>query len=211
MPWRETPRRIWHRRPTSPARRPTTSRRTFPSAKTPSATTSSRTTHHSEGPSEWTLQPSEHNTYQAPLFGSFLGGPASGGFEATGTATAYSTGANYDHVFSPTLFTEVRFGVAHLRNSAQQTDYGSDDATTLGIPGNGPNGTDNVTTSSGQVAFQLSNFAGNGQLARQSAHRLLAVAALAARGVQYRLRQQLDQDHWQSRTQGWRRHPPRSR
>ncbi|WP_263374239.1 TonB-dependent receptor [Granulicella aggregans] len=102
-------------------------------------------------------------TFQAPLFGSFLGGPTGGGFEATGTAAAYSTGVNYDHTFSPTLLTEVRFGVAHLRNSAQQTDYGKDDATTLGIPGNGPNGTDNTPTSSGQVAFQVSNFAGNGE------------------------------------------------
>jgi hypothetical protein len=103
------------------------------------------------------------NTFQAPLFGAFLGGPAGGGFEATGVATAYSTGVNYDHVFSPKLFTEVRFGVAHLRNSATQTDYGLNDAKTLGIPGNGPNGTDNVATSSGQVAFQVSNFAGNGE------------------------------------------------
>lgn len=102
-------------------------------------------------------------TYQAPLFGSFLGGPTGGGFEATGKATAYSTGFNYDHVFSPTLFTEARVGLAHLRNSATQTDYGSDDAKTLGIPGNGPNGTDNTPTSSGQVAFQVSNFAGNGE------------------------------------------------
>ena len=104
------------------------------------------------------------NTFQAPIFGSFLGGPAGGGgFEATGIAAAYSTGFNYDHVFSPTLFTEARVGVAHLRNSAQQTDFGKDDAKTLGIPGNGPNGTDNVATSSGQVAFQVSNFAGNGE------------------------------------------------
>jgi len=102
-------------------------------------------------------------TFQAPLFGSFLGGTAAGGFEATGTAAAYNTGFNYDHSFSPTLFTEARFGVAHLRNSATQTDYGSDDAKTLGIPGNGPNGTDMVATSSGQVAFQVSNFAGNGE------------------------------------------------
>jgi len=102
-------------------------------------------------------------TFQAPLFGAFLGGPTGGGFEATGTAAAYSTGANYDHTFSPTLLTEFRVGVAHLRNSAQQTDYGSSDATTLGIPGNGPNGTDNTPTSSGQVAFQVSNFAGNGE------------------------------------------------
>ena len=103
------------------------------------------------------------NTFQAPLFGSFLGGPTGGGFEATGIAAAYSTGVNYDHVFSPTLFTEARVGLAHLRNSAQQTDYGSNDARTLGIPGNGPNGTNNVITSSGQVAFQVSNFAGNGE------------------------------------------------
>jgi hypothetical protein len=103
-------------------------------------------------------------TFQAPVFGSFLGGPAGGGgFEATGTATAYSTGFNYDHIFSTTLFTEFRVGVAHLRNSATQTDYGSNDARTLGIPGNGPNGTNNTPTSSGQVAFQVSNFAGNGQ------------------------------------------------
>jgi hypothetical protein len=103
-------------------------------------------------------------TFQAPVFGSFLGGPAgSGGFEARGTAAAYSTGANYDHTFSSTLVTEVRFGVAHLRNSAQQTDFGNDDATKLGIPGNGPNGTDNTPTSSGQVAFQVSNFAGDGE------------------------------------------------
>ena len=103
------------------------------------------------------------NTFQAPLFGAFLGGPAGGGFEATGVASAYSTGVNYDHVFSPKLLTEFRFGVAHLRNSATQTDYGANDAKTLGIPGNGPNGTDNVATSSGQVAFQVSNFAGNGE------------------------------------------------
>jgi hypothetical protein len=123
--------------------------------------------------SDYAINPKNHlsgrfshqttNTYQAPLFGSFLGGPAGGGFEATGVAAAYSTGFNYDHVFSPTLFTEARVGVAHLRNSAQQTDYGQNDAKTLGIPGNGPNGTDNVATSSGQVAFQVSNFAGNGE------------------------------------------------
>jgi hypothetical protein len=97
-------------------------------------------------------------TFQAPAFGSFLGGPAGGGgFEATGTAAAYSTGANYDHTFSPTLVSELRFGVAHLRNSAQQTDFGLPDANKLGIPGN------NAGVSSGQVAFQVSNFANNGE------------------------------------------------
>ncbi len=118
--------------------------------------------------SDYAISPKDHlsgrfshqttNTYQAPAFGSFLGGPAGGGgFEATGTAAAYSTGFNYDHVFSPTLLTEARVGVAHLRNSATQTDYGTSDANKLGIPGS------NVGQTSGQVAFQVSNFAGNGE------------------------------------------------
>jgi hypothetical protein len=104
------------------------------------------------------------NTYQAPLFGAFLGGPANSAFEGTGVAASYSTGFNYDHVFSPTLFTEARFGVAHLRNSATQSDYGKGDATTLGIPGNGPNGTDNTPQASGQVAFSVANFASSSML-----------------------------------------------
>jgi Carboxypeptidase regulatory-like domain len=99
------------------------------------------------------------NTFQAPLFSNFLGGPAGGGFEATGIAAAYSTGVNYDHSFSSKLLTEFRAGVAHLRNSAQQSDYGANDARTLGIPGNGPNGTNNNPTTSGQVAFTVNNFA----------------------------------------------------
>lgn len=74
-------------------------------------------------------------TFQAPAFGAFLGGPAGGGFQGTGSQKSYSVGANYDRVFSPTFFTEVRFGVAHLRNNAQPSDYGSNDATTIGIPG----------------------------------------------------------------------------
>jgi hypothetical protein len=120
--------------------------------------------------SDYTLSQKDHlsgrfshqniTTFQAPLFGSFLGGPGGGGFEATGIAAAYSTGFNYDHVFSPTLFTEARAGLAHLRNSAQQTDYGKNDAKTLGIPGNGPNGTDNTPTSSGQVAISANVFTG---------------------------------------------------
>jgi hypothetical protein len=75
------------------------------------------------------------STFQAPAFGSFLGGPAGGGFQGTGIQTSYSTGVNYDHIFSPSFFTEARFGVAHLRNNANPSDYGSNDASTLGIPG----------------------------------------------------------------------------
>ncbi len=120
--------------------------------------------------SDYTISPSNHlsfryshqnvNTFQAPTFGAFLGGPASGGFEATGIAAAYSTGVNYVHTFSPTLLTEARAGVAHYRNSALQTDYGSNDARDLGIPGNGPNGTNNSLQTSGQIAVNLGNFSG---------------------------------------------------
>lgn len=88
--------------------------------------------------------------FQAPAFGDFLGGPAGGGFQGTGIQTSYSTGVNYDHVFSPTLFTEVRVGVAHLLNNAQPSDYGSNDATALGIPGVNIN-----PFSSGQVGMSL--------------------------------------------------------
>jgi hypothetical protein len=100
------------------------------------------------------------NTFQAPTFGAFLGGPAGGGFEATGIAAAYSTGVNYEHTFTPTLLTEARVGVAHYRNSALQTDYAANDAKTLGIPGNGPNGTNNAPQTSGQIAVNLGNFSG---------------------------------------------------
>ncbi|MGI4755568.1 MAG: TonB-dependent receptor domain-containing protein [Janthinobacterium lividum] len=96
------------------------------------------------------------NTFQAPAFGSFLGGPAGGGgFQATGVQTAYSTGANLEHSFSNTLFTEIRVGVAHLRNNAQPSDYGSNDATTVGIPGVNIAGS---PFTSGQVAITIPNF-----------------------------------------------------
>jgi hypothetical protein len=89
---------------------------------------------------------------QAPAFGAFLGGPAGGGFEAKGNQTSYSTGVNYDRAFSPTFLTEVRIGVAHLGNSAQPTNYGSNDATTIGIPGVNIDG---EPFTSGQVAVTL--------------------------------------------------------
>jgi hypothetical protein len=74
-------------------------------------------------------------TFQQAAFGAFLGGPQGSGFEGTGDQKSYSTGVNYDHVFSPSFFTEARIGVAHLRNNAQTNDYGTSDATTIGITG----------------------------------------------------------------------------
>ena len=72
--------------------------------------------------------------YQAPIFGT-AGGDANGGFQGTGIQKTYSSGVNWNHVFTPTLLNEFRFGVAHYRNKAQQSDYGSNDSTALGIPG----------------------------------------------------------------------------
>ena len=95
------------------------------------------------------------HTFQAPVFGSFFGGPAQGGFEASGTQSAYSTGVNYARVFSPTLLTEARFGVAHLANNAKPSDYGSNDADKLGVPGVNIDG---QPFTSGQVGISLGNF-----------------------------------------------------
>jgi hypothetical protein len=94
------------------------------------------------------------STFQAPAFGAFLGGPAGGGFEALGTQNTYSTGGNWDHVFSPSFFTEARVGVAHLRNAANPNDYGSSDATTLGIPGVNISG---QPFTSGQAAITIND------------------------------------------------------
>jgi hypothetical protein len=91
-------------------------------------------------------------TFQQAAFGSFLGGPAGGGFEGTGNQKSYSTGINYDHVFSPKFLLEARVGVGHLGNSSQENDYGSSDATTLGIPGVNISG---QPFTSGQVAITV--------------------------------------------------------
>jgi hypothetical protein len=72
--------------------------------------------------------------YQAPIFG-VAGGPAQGGFEATGIQKTYSGGINYDRVFSATLLAEFRAGFSHYHNDAQQSDYGTTAATNIGIPG----------------------------------------------------------------------------
>jgi Carboxypeptidase regulatory-like domain len=112
------------------------------------------------------------NTFQAPAFGAFLGGPTGGGFEGIGTQTSYSTGLNYEHVFSSTLFTEARFGVAHLRNNANPSDYGTNDATTLGIPGVNIGGQPFTT---GQVAVLING--GFGQQGQNPSYPLIGYSA----------------------------------
>ncbi|HEX4748240.1 MAG TPA: carboxypeptidase regulatory-like domain-containing protein [Bryobacteraceae bacterium] len=88
--------------------------------------------------------------YQAPIFGSFLGGNANGAFQGTGVQRTYSSGLNYDHVFSPNLIAEFRFGVAYYNSSALPSDYKSTDAQKLGVPGV------NISDfTSGQVSINL--------------------------------------------------------
>jgi hypothetical protein len=72
--------------------------------------------------------------FQAPLFGT-AGGPGPGGaFMGTGVQKTYSSGLNWTHVFTPTLLGELRFGVAHYHNEAQNSDYGTTASQGLGIP-----------------------------------------------------------------------------
>lgn len=73
--------------------------------------------------------------FQAPLFGNAGGDGPGGAFMGTGTQKTYSAGINYNRTISPTLITEVRVGVAHYHNEAFPSDFGTNDATALGIPG----------------------------------------------------------------------------
>ena len=95
-------------------------------------------------------------TFQAPLWGTMGGGPANSAFEGTGTQHVYSTGLNYDRAFSSTFLTEARLGVAHYGNAALPSDYGSNDSTTIGIPGV------NISQfTSGMVAINMGDFNSN--------------------------------------------------
>jgi hypothetical protein len=73
---------------------------------------------------------------QDPAFGS-AGGPGGtdAGFQGTGTNNVFNTAGEYTHVFSSNLIMEARLGVDHYDNVAVPTDYGSDAATQIGIPG----------------------------------------------------------------------------
>ncbi len=90
--------------------------------------------------------------YQAPIFG-VAGGDANGAFQGTGVQKTYSSGINWNHTFSPTLLNEFRFGVAHYHNTAQQSDYGTNASTNLGIPN-----INNSQFNSGLVGINIGGF-----------------------------------------------------
>lgn len=73
-------------------------------------------------------------TSQAPIFG-IAGGPAQGAFQGVGIQKTYSAGLNYNRLVTNTLVTEVRVGIAHYNNVAQNTDYGTKASDQLGVPG----------------------------------------------------------------------------
>src|ERR1035438_6319771 len=73
--------------------------------------------------------------FQAPLFGMAGGDGPGGAFMGTATQDTYSTGLNYDRMFSSTLVAELRLGISYYHNEAVPSDYGSNDSTKLGIPG----------------------------------------------------------------------------
>jgi hypothetical protein len=79
-----------------------------------------------------------HNSLLNPgLYGpgdGLYGGPSNNGFDATGNSLNQSPGINYSHIFSPTLITEVRFGVVRNRNNATNVDTGQELTQKLGIP-----------------------------------------------------------------------------
>src|SRR5215472_7199326 len=76
-------------------------------------------------------------TFDAAVYGMYGGprGTGGAGFEGTGVQGTHSGAINYDHIFSPTLLTEARFGVNRYRNDAQQVGYGQKTSDALGVPG----------------------------------------------------------------------------
>src|SRR6185312_15180043 len=93
--------------------------------------------------------------FQAPAFGD-AGGNANGAFQGTGIQRTYSGGINFNHIFSPTLLSEWRFGVAYYNNIATPSAYGQKSSEALGIPGVN---LDEIT--SGLVGINIGSFYSN--------------------------------------------------
>ena len=94
-------------------------------------------------------------TFDAAVYGIYGGprGTGGAGFEGTGIQGTHSGAINYDHIFSPTLITEARFGVNRYRNDAQQVGYGQKTSDALGVPG-----VNQSDFTSGPFGVQLDNF-----------------------------------------------------
>lgn len=101
------------------------------------------------------------NLLQTPIYGQ-VGGPSNGAFSGTGTQRIWNTAANFDHVFSPRLITEVRVGVNHYRNVSNNTDRNTTVASELGVDIPGANLGD--PNSSGMPCINVPGAAGSGTI-----------------------------------------------
>jgi hypothetical protein len=72
-------------------------------------------------------------TFDGSSFG-IAGGPHGGGFQGTGVQATHNGAINYNRVFSPTLISELRFGVSRYRNDAHQLDYSTSASNAIGVP-----------------------------------------------------------------------------
>ena len=102
---------------------------------------------------------SDQSLSQAPLFG-LLGGPSNGAFSGTGKQRYWDVAVNYYHVFSPTLIMEIRAGVDHYRNVANNTDRGQTVKGEIGVDIPGANLGDSNT--SGMPCILLTGYPENG-------------------------------------------------
>jgi hypothetical protein len=101
---------------------------------------------------------SNQSLSQAPIFG-VVGGPSNGAFSGTGKQRYWDAAVNYYHVFSPTFLTELRAGVDHYRNVANNTDRGQTVKSEIGVDIPGANlGTSNT---SGMPCINLPNIVPN--------------------------------------------------
>ncbi len=109
---------------------------------------------------------SDQSLSQAPIFG-VVGGPSNGAFSGTGKQRYWDVAVNYYHVFSPTLITEIRAGVDHYRNVANNTDRGQTVKSEIGLDIPGANLGDSNT--SGMPCIVLTGNNGDNCLAGYSA------------------------------------------
>ena len=109
---------------------------------------------------------SDQSLSQAPIFG-VVGGPSNGAFSGTGKQRYWDVAVNYYHVFSPTLITEIRAGVDHYRNVANNTDRGQTVKAEIGVDIPGANLGDSNT--SGMPCIVLPGNNGDNCLAGYSA------------------------------------------
>ena len=109
---------------------------------------------------------SDQSLSQAPIFG-VVGGPSNGAFSGTGKQRYWDVAVNYYHVFSPTLITEIRAGVDHYRNVANNTDRGKSVTDEIGVDIPGANLGDSNT--SGMPCIVLTGNNGDNCLAGYSA------------------------------------------